>query len=233
MARAVALSLLACSLASPLIARPALGAPSLSAFVSARTHVPGLASLSHAFRGSQARRTFATDLPHREPAAATGVRRLRLTLLARSERGTGELGDDNTARIQTVDPDSPVKGKGTPGSHEDAVLLEAAFVGAVAVAIATFLAPSDAAATSTASVELVAQASAAPVDVGAIFAKAGRASIGGGVSGAAAAVVQVLSLMWLRTTMNFQVGFAIIKPCVRWLLVGYQALECRLQQGKV
>lgn len=38
-----------------------------------------------------------------------------------------------------------------------------------------------------------------------VVAKAGSRALGGGVSGAAAAVVQVLSLMWLRTTMNFQV----------------------------
>ncbi|CAN0105507.1 unnamed protein product, partial [Laminaria digitata] len=68
------------------------------------------------------------------------------------------------------------------------------------------LAPLDAAATTTTttSVQLAAQASAAPLDVGAILTKAGKASFGGGASGAAAAVVQVLSLMWLRTTMNFQ-----------------------------
>jgi len=37
-----------------------------------------------------------------------------------------------------------------------------------------------------------------------ILAKAGRRALGGGLSGAAAGVVQVLLLMWLRTTMNYQ-----------------------------
>ncbi|CAM9483654.1 unnamed protein product, partial [Hapterophycus canaliculatus] len=41
-------------------------------------------------------------------------------------------------------------------------------------------------------------------DIGAILSKAGSRALGGGASGAAAAVVQVLSLMWLRTTMNYQ-----------------------------
>lgn len=92
------------------------------------------------------------------------------------------------------------------GQELDALLLDAAAVAALAVAVVSCLVPSSdaAAATTTASVEFVAQASAT-LDVGAIFAKAGRASFSGGVSGAAAAVVQVLSLMWLRTAMNFQV----------------------------
>lgn len=85
----------------------------------------------------------------------------------------------------------------------------AAATAAVVAAVVAYTGPLDAAsaaATTSASAELVAQAGAASVDVGAIFAKAGSRAFGGGVSGAAAAVVQVLSLMWLRTTMNFQVG---------------------------
>ncbi|CAM9377184.1 unnamed protein product, partial [Phaeothamnion confervicola] len=39
---------------------------------------------------------------------------------------------------------------------------------------------------------------------GDVFKKATRRAVGGGASGAAAAVVQVLSLMWLRTIMNYQ-----------------------------
>lgn len=86
-----------------------------------------------------------------------------------------------------------------------------AAMAAVVVAVVNYLGPLDAAsaaATTPASFDLVvAQASAASVDVGAIFAKAGSRALGGGVSGAAAAVVQVLSLMWLRTTMNYQARF--------------------------
>merc|ERR1719163_200311 len=40
--------------------------------------------------------------------------------------------------------------------------------------------------------------------VGDVFRKAGARALGGGRSGAAAGVLQVLSLMWLRTTMNYQ-----------------------------
>jgi len=42
------------------------------------------------------------------------------------------------------------------------------------------------------------------IDVEAIFKKASKRALGGGKAGAAAAVVQVLSLMWLRTAMNYQ-----------------------------
>lgn len=41
-------------------------------------------------------------------------------------------------------------------------------------------------------------------DFQAIMAKAGKRALGGGVAGASAMVCQVSSLMWLRTTMNFQ-----------------------------
>jgi hypothetical protein len=37
-----------------------------------------------------------------------------------------------------------------------------------------------------------------------IFRKAGRKALGGGIPGAAAGVVQVFTLMWLRTTINYQ-----------------------------
>ena len=37
-----------------------------------------------------------------------------------------------------------------------------------------------------------------------IFRKAGRKGLGGGLPGAAAGVVQVFTLMWLRTTINYQ-----------------------------
>ena len=41
-------------------------------------------------------------------------------------------------------------------------------------------------------------AAATPIDTKAIFEKAGKKALGGGKAGAAAAVVQVCSLMWLR-----------------------------------
>lgn len=52
------------------------------------------------------------------------------------------------------------------------------------------------------STELLADASA--VDWNAIFKKASKRALGGGKAGASAAVIQVLSLMWLRTSMNRQ-----------------------------
>ena len=42
------------------------------------------------------------------------------------------------------------------------------------------------------------------VDYRAIFTKASKKALGGGKAGAAAAVVQVTALMWLRTAMNYQ-----------------------------
>lgn len=42
------------------------------------------------------------------------------------------------------------------------------------------------------------------VDFGAIFEKSAKKALGSGKAGAAAAVVQVCSLMWLRTAMNYQ-----------------------------
>ena len=51
-----------------------------------------------------------------------------------------------------------------------------------------------------------AAAAAAPVDWKAITQKASKRALGGGKAGASAAVVQVLSLMWLRTSMNYQVS---------------------------
>ncbi|KAL3911334.1 MAG: hypothetical protein SGARI_001696 [Bacillariaceae sp.] len=50
-----------------------------------------------------------------------------------------------------------------------------------------------------------AAATASPaVDWQAILQKASKRALGGGKAGATAAVVQVLSLMWLRTSMNYQ-----------------------------
>uniref|UniRef100_A0A6U9X4E8 Mitochondrial carrier protein n=1 Tax=Pseudo-nitzschia australis TaxID=44445 RepID=A0A6U9X4E8_9STRA len=42
------------------------------------------------------------------------------------------------------------------------------------------------------------------LSVGEIFRKAGRKALGGGLPGAAAGVVQVFTLMWLRTAINYQ-----------------------------
>lgn len=51
---------------------------------------------------------------------------------------------------------------------------------------------------------LATTSAAATVDWSGILAKAGKKALGGGTAGASASVVQVLSLMWLRTTMNYQ-----------------------------
>ena len=40
-----------------------------------------------------------------------------------------------------------------------------------------------------------------------IFRKAGKKALGGGLPGAAAGVVQVLTLMWLRTSINYQLRY--------------------------
>eukprot|EP00561_Arcocellulus_cornucervis_P014109 CAMPEP_0185801822 /NCGR_PEP_ID=MMETSP1322-20130828/1656_1 /TAXON_ID=265543 /ORGANISM="Minutocellus polymorphus, Strain RCC2270" /LENGTH=435 /DNA_ID=CAMNT_0028497543 /DNA_START=19 /DNA_END=1326 /DNA_ORIENTATION=+ len=61
----------------------------------------------------------------------------------------------------------------------------------------------------TASATASATAASAPVtsgkvDFGAIFQQSSKRALGGGKAGASAAVVQVLSLMWLRTAMNYQ-----------------------------
>ncbi|GMH71588.1 hypothetical protein TL16_g05696, partial [Triparma laevis f. inornata] len=45
---------------------------------------------------------------------------------------------------------------------------------------------------------------ASPDTISAILKKAGKKALGGGLPGAAAGLVQVLSLMWLRTIMNYQ-----------------------------
>lgn len=52
-----------------------------------------------------------------------------------------------------------------------------------------------------------ATAAPTPIDTKAVFGKAAKKALGGGKAGAAAAVVQVCSLMWLRTSMNYQYRF--------------------------
>lgn len=112
------------------------------------------------------------------------------------------------------------------------MLVDAAVAAAVVVAIGSFLAPSDAAAATSTGFELVSQAAAVTPDVGAIVAKAGKASLGGGASGAAAAVVQVLSLMWLRTTMNFQVRFRQSAVTGYWVDRHRSIDVCSLNMGE-
>lgn len=46
-------------------------------------------------------------------------------------------------------------------------------------------------------------------DLGATLKKAAARSLGGGLPGAAAMGVQVLSLMWLRTTVNYQYRYGM------------------------
>lgn len=61
--------------------------------------------------------------------------------------------------------------------------------------------------TTTDAVTLTATSPPPAIDTRAIFDKAAKKALGGGKAGAAAAVVQVLSLMWLRTSMNYQYRF--------------------------
>jgi hypothetical protein len=79
---------------------------------------------------------------------------------------------------------------------------------------------------------------AASVDWSAILAKAGKKALGGGTAGASASVVQVLSLMWLRTTMNYQYRYGGSLPnalSTLWSEGGiprfYQGLPFALVQG--
>jgi hypothetical protein len=79
---------------------------------------------------------------------------------------------------------------------------------------------------------------AARVDWSGILAKAGKKALGGGTAGASASVVQVLSLMWLRTTMNYQYRYGGNLPNALsklWSEGGiprfYQGLPFALVQG--
>jgi hypothetical protein len=78
------------------------------------------------------------------------------------------------------------------------------FVAALAftLAAATLISPEFSAEANAAAAAL--PAAGASVDFGAILAKAGQKALGGGSAGATAAIVQVFSLMWLRTAMNYQ-----------------------------
>ena len=46
--------------------------------------------------------------------------------------------------------------------------------------------------------------------------KSGDRALGGGLPGASAMAIQVLSLMWLRTTVNYQVGH---RPLLLWSVI--------------
>ena len=48
------------------------------------------------------------------------------------------------------------------------------------------------------------EARRAPTELSAVLANAAQKELGGGISGALAMVVQVVALMWMRTTINFQ-----------------------------
>lgn len=75
-------------------------------------------------------------------------------------------------------------------------------------------APANAAAVGVAITDM---SSVKDLDVSDILQKAGRKAIGGGLSGAAASLVQLVTLMWLRTTMQFQYryGFSFKESLVK------------------
>ena len=73
---------------------------------------------------------------------------------------------------------------------------------------------------------------------GPILQKAGKKALGGGKAGAAAAVTQVCSLMWLRTTMNYQYRYGSTLKDALFTLWGeggigrlYQGLPFAIVQG--
>jgi SAM-dependent methyltransferase len=85
---------------------------------------------------------------------------------------------------------------------------------------------------------LSSSSAASTVDWNGIFQKASKRAVGGGKAGAAAAVVQVLSLMWLRTSMNYQYakgGNLVSSLKTLWNEGGiprlYQGLPFALVQG--
>lgn len=78
----------------------------------------------------------------------------------------------------------------------------------------------------------------ATIDVQAILAKASGKAVEGGMAGASAAAVQVLSLMWLRTAMNYQYRYGTSTSEALSLLYKeggiprlYQGLPFALVQG--
>jgi len=86
--------------------------------------------------------------------------------------------------------------------------------------------------------DLSAAAAASSVDFNAILAKSAKKALGGGSAGASAAVVQVFSLMWLRTAMNYQYRYGgnlaeALKKLTEEGGIGrlYQGLPFALVQG--
>ena len=76
------------------------------------------------------------------------------------------------------------------------------------------------------------------IDTKEIFDKATKKALSGGKAGASAAVVQVLSLMWLRTAMNYQYRYGGTLPSALQTLTAqggiprlYQGLPFALVQG--
>jgi len=80
--------------------------------------------------------------------------------------------------------------------------------------------------------------SSTTIDYNAIISKASKKALGGGKAGASAAVVQVCTLMWLRTAMNYQYvygGNLVTSLQTLWAQGGlarlYQGLPFALLQG--
>ena len=81
--------------------------------------------------------------------------------------------------------------------HEDATALGVGFAVSISLlALVTSVEPVSAAGS--------AAAAAVALPPSAIFEKAAKRALGGGISGFLAGIAQVLLLMWLRTTMNYQ-----------------------------
>ena len=105
--------------------------------------------------------------------------------------------DGNQQRAAAAEP---AAGLATPVLVEDAADVQLALicVAISAMVVSTAAVGPAAAASGTA----VAATSAMPTQ--AIFEKAAKRALGGGISGFAAGIAQVILLMWLRTTMNYQ-----------------------------
>jgi hypothetical protein len=123
---------------------------------------------------------------------------------------------------------------------DESVRSRRAFLGAMlsAGAFVSFADLADAKEDNLSSSESIAEASAASVDWEEILQKASKKALGSGKAGASAAVVQVFSLMWLRTCMNYQYrygGTLTSSLQLLWAEGGlprlYQGLPFALVQG--